>query len=61
MGERVHVRRVDARLVAGFLDALHDADALVVRARNLRRHEFVVGQEEDDVGERPADVDADAR
>ena len=50
----------DARVLQQFEDALDDAARVVVgRRKHLLRPQRALGAEQDDVGERPADVDAD--
>ena len=60
--DRVEVGQADARAVGGKADPLDDADGLVFRcARGLRDPHLPAGAVvQDDVGERPADVDAEA-
>jgi hypothetical protein len=55
--EPVEGSGLDARCLAGPLDALDDPPALVVGGRHLRRGALGSDQQ-DDVGERPAHVDA---
>jgi anthranilate phosphoribosyltransferase len=59
VGERLDLARIDPGPGAGLLDPPDHSDRLVVGRRHLRRDEFAVG-EEDHVGERPPDVDAEA-